>query len=193
MEQNMALVIKMMRELKTRAVVNAFPRSKDKKLSFSLPEYIEGLTLSKHLCLYHDLTPIEQTFVIDNLRNCPAVQPGDTFIQVGTTGDETPVIVKDYQYGEFRIIGKRRLNCFDPKDVNTTLTSYICAYGVTAFVHKHRVGRQYVTSVYYSKDIDNLLRYIKMRTTDGLYNSYLSDGIRQYDNGEYYESFKRKA
>lgn len=193
MEKNIALVIEIMRELKTFAIVPKFPRTKDKQLLYSLPEYIDGLSLARYLNMCYDLSLVEQKFVIDNFKICKAIQPSDSYIQIGTKTEACLLNVVDVQYGNFRIYGNRQTKCYDPKDMNASLTSYVCSYGVTAFVHTYKQGKHYVNSVYYSNKFDDLLRYVQLRTTDSLYKAYLNINNTPFVNGDYHETFVQRT
>lgn len=182
-----------MKDLKKHAVVTKFPTNKSQKLKFRVPNFIQSTPLLVYIIKTHNVSHSEAMFIIDNMLGCKAVQPGDSYITIGS-GDDIPVTVYDVDYGEFRIIGKRKIQCHDPKDLNNTLTSYICSRGITVFVYRYKLGGQLVTSVYYGDKFDGLSSYMKLNMSTAVYEAYIQAcmaNINSLNEGEYHETYRR--
>ena len=194
MSDNILLMLKIMNEIKVYVVVTNFPKIKNQKLKYRLPDYIESVPIVRYLIREYNISLDEANFIIDNMQCCKAIQPGDKYIKIGVSDDST-IVIHDIDYGEFRITGKRKIQCHDPKDIDCTLTSYICNRGITVFVHRYKRGSQSVASVYYGDKFDGLSSYMKLSVNKTLYEAYIRASI--YDNvflneeGEYHETYRR--
>lgn len=174
-------IIRILSRLRPHVVVSRYPRKKSSIIKYNIPETIEGVPIRRYLSLSHGLTRIDQDFILDNLRHCRFIQPDkNTVTVVGKNeADRKPTTIATTDYGNFHIFGRQHSSVHDPKDLKSTITSYICSYGITALVHVYKFKGQYVTNVYYGTIYDETLSYLKLMSTPTLYNAFVEDNIGQ--------------
>lgn len=193
MKGDVTSVMDILEDLKVYVQIKKFPSIKSAKLVYRIPDFIGKIHLSLYLSTQYNLNRNEQNFLIDNLLDCAAVQPKDYHVIIGSSvTNVSPIVVNDSDYGEFHIYGTRAIQCTDTHDINATLTSYICAHGITAFVHKYKHHNAYRTSVYFSSNFDKLLKYVILRVDKTLYSEYITtnnDRLEKYNNGDYHETY----
>lgn len=188
------IIISALDDIKKHVTINKYPSNKTSMLRFSLPTFINGVVTERYLILEHYMSQSEALFIMHNLIDCDYIQPSHDYVIIGNPIiDDIGVYVTTSTYGQFRIYGKRKAHCVDPKDINSTLTSYVCAHGVTAFVHTHKVNKQYIKSVYYGNKFDGLLKYIQLVISAELYRAYITANNETditFKNGDYHESYR---
>lgn len=174
-------IIRIMTKLKPHVVVSRYPRKKASIIKYNLPDSIQGVNIRKHLSLTHGLTRIDQDFILDNLRHCRHIQPDKESITIvgKNNAEQKPVIVNTSEYGTFHIFGKQHSCVTDPRDLRSSITSYICAYGITAIVHVYKFKNQYLTNVYFGSSYDELLTYLKLMSTQTIYDTFVRDNVNQ--------------
>lgn len=194
MNKHKNVIIVALDDVKKHVTIDKYPSSKTAIIRFALPTYINGVVTERYLILKHEMTPGEAQFIMHNLTTCDYIQPALGHVIIGSPiQDEVYLDVKTSMYGTFRIHGKRKAHCVDSKDIHSTLTSYVCAYGITAFVHTHKVNKRYVKSVYYGNKFDGLLKYIQLVTSAELYRAYIAVNNETdftFKNGDYHESYR---
>lgn len=166
-------VITVLKEIRHYVSIDRFPKKKSSTIKFNLPQYVAGLPLNKYLSVVHGLTTQDQTFLLDNLRYCRYIQPSDSFVIVGNNEPNIkPIVIKTTEYGTFHIYGDKSVSVTDPEDIKSSLTTYICSRGVTVFVHVYRFKGSYITAVYYSSNLSEVMDYVKLMTTVTLFKEY---------------------
>lgn len=198
MESKNNSIITALDDIKRNVTINKYPSNKTSKMHFSLPDYIDGVVTERYLMVKHNLTLTEARFITNNLKDCVHIQPskGHAVVVGNPEYDTNVVIVNTTSYGVFRIHGKRKTHCIDPKDIDSTLTSYVCAHGITAFVHVYKSNKKHITSVYYGNKFDGLLKYVQLMVSSELYRTYITENNETkvtFKNGDYYESFGTRA
>ena len=166
-------VITVLKEIRHYVSIDRFPKKKSSTIKFNLPQYVAGLPLNKYLSVAHGLTIQDQAFLLDNLKYCRYIQPSDSFVIVGNNEPNIkPIVIKTTEYGTFHIYGDKSVSVTDPEDIKSSLTTYICSRGVTAFVHVYRFKGSYITAVYYSNNLSEVMDYVKLMTTVTLFKEY---------------------
>lgn len=166
-------VINVLKELRHHVTIDRFPKKKSSVIKFNLPQYVQATPLNKYLSVVHGLTTSDQQFLLDNLKYCRYIQPVDSFVIIGINDPSIkPVVINTTEYGKFHIYGNRSISITDPVDIKSSLTSYICSRGITVFVHVYCFKGSYITAVYYSNDITEVLNYTKLMATPSLFKSY---------------------
>ena len=196
MSNKLELLMTILDDLKTRVAINKYPTKQHAPLLFEIPAFIEKLPLVKYLTSTYGLTATDVNFILTNLRTSPVIQPGNSYVQIGEVNEVKVVKVVDHRYGAFHIYGNRGICVTDPNDVKSSLTSFICSQGVTAFVHKHKQHNHPVVSVYYGNKFDDLQQYIKLRLTAELYEAYILaniESVNNFVNGDYHESYQHRS
>lgn len=177
-------VINVLKELRHYVTIDRFPKKKSSVIKFNLPQYVQGLSLNKYLSVAHGLTQRDQDFLLDNLKYCRYIQPVDSFVIIGTSDPQVkPIIIDTTEYGKFHIYGTKSVNVTDPEDIKSSLTSYICSRGVTAFVHVYRFRGNYITAVYYSNEIAEVIGYAKLMATPSLFKNYADSCMGELSAG----------
>lgn len=177
-------VINVLKELRHHVTIDRFPKKKSSVIKFNLPEYVQGISLNKYLSVGYGLTLSDQNFLLDNLKYCRYIQPVDSFVIVGTNDPHVkPVVIDTTEYGKFHIYGSKSVSVTDPDDIKSSLISYICSRGVTAFVHVYRFRGKYITAVYYSNEITEVIGYVKLMATPGLFKRYADSCMGELSEG----------
>ena len=176
--------VRILRKIQPYVTVARYPKKKSSTIKFNLPETIQGYPIRRYLSLTFGLTRVDQDFILDNLRYCREIQPNKTSVIVVGLNDPNskPVIVNTTEYGAFHIFGRKLSTTYDPKDLNSYISTYICAYGVTAIVHVYKFKDKYITNVYYGSSYDEPLGYLKLMSTERLYSAFIADNIKRLKN-----------
>lgn len=179
-------IVRILSKIKPHVIVSRYPRKKSSIIKFNLPSHIQGHPIKRYLSLTFGVTAVDQEFILDNLMYCRFIQPDklSTTIIGDNTADIKPVIVKTTEYGTFNIFGKRVSSITDPKDLKSSIDTYICKYGITAHVHVYKFRGQYITNVYYGVTYDETLSYLKLMSTETLYKRFVEDNISRLSECE---------
>ena len=200
MSKHFSYIYKVLDSLRKHVELEKFPKKKDHRPVYALPEYINGLPLKPYMVREYGLDYVDADFIIGNLRNCDYIQPlndgagNREVIEVGQlSGNNVRCVdVLDNQFGKFQIRYSSMSRVYNPKNINESLTTYICSNGITAFVHEYIVGGGVCQSIYFSSQYDRLKTYVEMMVPSQLWKSYIYKLVTTVDagkEGEYYDSY----
>lgn len=179
-------IVRILNKIKPHVVVSRYPRKKSSIIKFNLPTHIEGKPIKRFMSMTFGITAIDQEFILDNLMYCRHIQPDKNSITIvgGNDPDKKPAVIKTTEYGTFHIFGRKVSTVTDPKDLNSSIDTYICKYGITAHVHIYKFRGKYITNVYYGSTYDETLSYLKLMSSETLYERFVEYNIEQLSNCE---------